>query len=215
MRVDIEGAQRGDALLIGLGAREMGEMLLLLGRELLRMPGDPVRREEEQGLGVEIGARAAVAQQSEPRIEAACEMRVGPGPGVDEDEAVDAPGGFQRKRQRRDAARGMAHDACALEPEAVDQREDIVAHLGDGDFAGERAVAAPGAAVVVEDDTVLRGERREVGEPVVAGAAQARRQDQWRAAAVLLVLEAVDHPICATEATSTRQSGFTSSALMQ
>ena len=67
---------------------------------------DPAGGIEEDRLGADIGAHAAAAQQCEAGLEAADEMRVGPRPAIDDDQAVEPFGAA------RASARPMAPPAA-------------------------------------------------------------------------------------------------------
>ena len=64
-------------------------------------------------------------------------------------------------------------------------------------------------ALVVGDDAIARLERGELRRPVAGGAAQARREQDGLALALVNVPKAHFLPMCATEAISTRALGFT------
>ena len=111
-------------------------------------------------------------------------------------------------------------EGTALEPDRVHQRDDVCGHRFDGQIARDVAIGAAGATVIIGDDAVPFAQRREIGLPVAARAAETARQQDYRAARLAVRLPVnsvrVGHQArWAMLAISTRQSGFTSSVLMQ
>ena len=117
-------------------------------------------------------------------------------------------------------AERVADKGAAIEPDRIDQRDDVGGHRLHGEIARDMAIGAAGAAVIIGDDAVAGGERGEIGLPIAARSAQTARQQDRRPVrlAVRLPVDAacVGHQArWAMLAISTRQSGFTSSVLMQ
>jgi hypothetical protein len=91
-RIDVEGAQRGDARAhVGFAGKVREGVIDFVGHAL-RMFGAPRGGVQEDRLRFHIRARAERAEQREPRIEAARRMRVGLRPCVDEHQAGHASG---------------------------------------------------------------------------------------------------------------------------
>ena len=114
----------------------------------------------------------------------------------------------------------MTDQAGPGDAKAVEQGKHILRHVIDVQPGGERPVGAAGAAMVVEDDAVALGQRREVRRPISSRTAQPGRQHHRRPVrrAVLFPVEPGDlrhQPVCATEAISTTRPGFTSPHWMQ
>ena len=99
------------------------------------------------------------------------------------------------------AAGGEAHDVRARNLQRVHEAEHVVGHLLHR-VAHHRPVALAGAAMVVDDGAVARRERRQVGRPEGADAAETRDQQHRLAGAVGFVgeadaVEARDGHVCA------------------
>ena len=79
----------------------------------------------------------------------------GRGPAVDHDEPVEPLGRAQRERQADQRRRRHGRSRLrARDAEPVHQREHVVGHVVDAQVGRQRAVAAAGAAMVVEDDAM-------------------------------------------------------------
>ena len=85
----------------------------------------------------------------------------------------------------------MADKMCTLDLEMVHHRHKVIRYLIDG-IADARAGAAAGAAMIVHDRLVARGEGRDVWRAIAAYAAEPRDQQNRRTAAVRFV---VDFPL--------------------
>src|SRR5712671_6434735 len=82
----------------------------------------------------------------------------------------------------------MAAPMDLREAEIVDQLQGIVGHLLDRIlYLGQRAASR--AAMIVHDDGKFLRKLPRIGVPKSAVAAQARHQEQRRAAALLLIVE--------------------------
>jgi len=215
--VDQLEAQRLEDARLDHADGEAGDMmgrLFLQPRVIVR---DPLRREQEDRLGIHIFPRAIGAKQRQPGVEAARGIAIEPAPAIDHHQPVDALRRVERHAQATHAADRVAEDRGLPDAERVHKQADIVADALDA--RRHRPVRAAGAAMIVEDDTVMLGERGQIGPPIFARSAHAGGKDQRRRVrrAMFLIVEArrVHQPICATEAISTRQSGFTRSARMQ
>ncbi|MBN8899281.1 MAG: hypothetical protein J0H35_14075, partial [Rhodospirillales bacterium] len=88
----IESAQRVDPSLQRLGPLEMRKPGGVLRREPRGVVGHPGRGIEEQRLCPHIGGGTGVAQQREPRLEAAARVRIHRGPAVHHDEGLQTVG---------------------------------------------------------------------------------------------------------------------------
>ena len=155
----IEGEKHVDSVVHRDGIGKMREDALFFFVETCGVLRNPLRWKQKQRLRTDVSFGARLLQDLLADFEAASEKRIGASPAVHHREAAQPFRVAHGELQSDDAADGMSCDVGSVDAGGIHHAGDIVSHPRDRSRCAG-CVAAPGADLVIQDNSVAFAERR-------------------------------------------------------